>query len=298
MRASVSMAKDELARLRQRIAEIEGRPVTLPGEESLLPFGVARLDRQLAGGLRRDALHEIRGITAPESVAAFGFAAAILSRLGKTDPRPVLVVADSRTLYETGHPYALGLEAYGLDPRRLVVVRTRRPADTLWVFEEAIRCGGLLAVLAEITGTPHQLDLTASRRLALRAGESGVMGLMLRHAEEAEPGAADTRWHVRPRRAATLQDFPAGFGRPAWRLELERNRHGPTGLFDLEWNHDERSFAAPQRTALPLHRPPLSADGPHPPDAARPILAFPRAAEAAARGGSEGEGGAPSRRAG
>ena len=78
MRASVPMAKDELARLRQRIAEIEGRPATLPGEESLLPFGVARLDRQLAGGLRRDALHEIRGATAWESVAAFGFAAAIL----------------------------------------------------------------------------------------------------------------------------------------------------------------------------------------------------------------------------
>jgi protein ImuA len=298
MRASVSMAKDELARLRQRIAEIEGRPATLPGEGRLLPFGVARLDRQLAGGLRRDALHEIRGNTAPESVAAFGFAAAILSRLGKTDSRPVLVVADSGTFGETGHPYAPGLEAYGLDPRRLVVVRTRRPADTLWVFEEAIRCGGLTAVLAEISGAPRQLDLTASRRLALRAGESGVMGLMLRHAGEAEPGAADTRWHVLPRRAGTLQDYPAGIGRPAWRLELERNRHGPTGFFDLEWNHDERSFAAPERPALPLHRPPLSADGSHPPDAARPILAFSPAADAAARGGGKGQGGAPSRRAG
>jgi protein ImuA len=298
MRASVSMAKDELARLRQRIAEIEGHPATLPGEEQLLPFGVARLDRQLAGGLRRDALHEIRGGTAPESVAAFGFAAAILSRLGKTDSRPILIIADGNALHETGHPYAPGLEAYGLDPRRLVVVRTRKPADTLWVFEEAIRCGGLLAVLAEITGTPRQLDLTASRRLALRAGESGVMGLLLRHAGDAEPGAAETRWHVTPSRAATLQDFPSGIGRPAWRLALERNRHGPTGLFDLEWNHDERSFAAPKLPALPLHRAPLSPDGSHPPDAARKILAFPPAADGAAGGRGQGEGGAPSRRAG
>lgn len=298
MRASVSMAKDELARLRQRIAEIEGRPATLPGEEQLLPFGLARLDRQLAGGLRRDALHEIRGETAWESVAAFGFAAAILSRLSKTDSRPVLLVADGGALHETGHPYAPGLEAYGFDPRRLIVVRTRRPADTLWVFEEAIRCGGLVAVLAEVTGAPRQLDLTASRRLALRAGESGVMGLLIRHAAEAEPGAADTRWHVLPRRAGTLQDYPAGIGRPAWSLELERNRHGPTGFFDLEWNHDERIFAAPKRPALPLHRAPLSADGPHPPERARKILAFPPAAEAAARGRGKGQGRSPSRRTG
>jgi protein ImuA len=298
MRASVSMAKDELAHLRQRVAEIEGRPATLPGEDALLPFGLARLDRQLAGGLRRDALHEIRGATASESVAAFGFAAAILSRLINADKRPALIVADQGAFHETGRPYAPGLEAYGLDPRRLVVVRTRKPADTLWVFEEAIRCGGLAAVLAEVTGAPRQLDLTASRRLALRAGESGVMGLLLRHVEAAEPGAADTRWHVRPRQAGTLQDYPAGIGRPAWRLALERNRHGPTGLFDLEWNHDERSFAAPGRPALPLHRAPLSADGPPPPAAARKILAFPPAAGGAARGGGEGQGGAPSRRAG
>jgi protein ImuA len=298
MRASVSMAKDELARLRQRIGEIEGRPATLPGEASLLPFGLGRLDRQLAGGLRRAALHEIRGATAWESVAAFGFAAAILSRLAKADKRPALIVADGGALHETGHPYAPGLEAYGLDPHRLVIVRTKKPADTLWVFEEAIRCGGLVAVLAEIAGAPRQLDLTASRRLALRAGESGVMGLLLRHAEDAEPGAADTRWHVRPRPAGTLQDYPAGIGRPAWHIALERNRHGPTGFFDLEWNHDERSFAAPQRPALPLHRAPLSADGPYPPDAARKILAFPPAADAAAGRGGEGQGRPPSRRAG
>ncbi len=298
MRVSASMAGDELARLRQRVAEIEGRPPVLPGEAAILPFGLGRLDRHLAGGLRRHALHEIRGATAPESVAAFGFAAAILSRLTKSDPRPVLLVAEAGSFGETGHPYAPGLAGYGLDPRRLILVKAKRPADALWVFEEAIRCAGLLAVLAEIRGTPRQLDLTASRRLALRAAESGVMGLLLRHGSNAEPGAADTRWHVVPRPAGTLQDFPSGIGRPAWRLDLERNRHGPTGLFDLEWNHDDRSFVAPARPALSLHRVPLSADRPHPSDAARKILAFPPAAEDPARDRGEGEGGAPSRRAG
>ena len=50
------------------------------------------------------------------------------------------------------------------------------------------------AVFAEIRGHPRRLDLTASRRLALRARKGGVMGLLLRHAAVSEPGAETTRW--------------------------------------------------------------------------------------------------------
>ena len=60
-----------------------------------------------------------------------------------------------------------------------------------------------------------KLDLTASRRLALRARESGVLGLLLRQAGPAEPGAALTRWLVSPRPAGTLDDFVDVFTRGA-----------------------------------------------------------------------------------
>jgi protein ImuA len=277
MRASVFMAQERFARLRREIAAIEGNPAALSGRKALLPLGVGRLDRTLAGGLRRDALHEIRGETARDSGTAAGFAIALLARLAAADRRPFLLVAEVDALGEAGHPYGPGLDRFGLDSKRLVLVKTRRPAETLWVFEEALRCRGIAAVLAEIRGHPRELDLTASRRLALRARDSGVMGLLLRQSGAAEPGAALTRWHVTPRAATTLDVFALGIGRPAWRLALERNRAGPTGIFDLEWDHDSRAFTPAGRPALPLPRAPISSDRPDPPAAAGTAVAFRRA---------------------
>lgn len=290
MRASVFMAGDDFAGLRRRIAEIEGRPLGVEAQpspavapqgperpeaprlaprraEKLLPFGVEGLDCLLGGGLRRNALHEVRAETTRAGSAATGFAAAILARLTVGDDRPLLWVMEEAAVREGGHPHGPGLDRFGLDPGRLIVVVTRRPEETLWVFEEGLRCAGLAGVLGEIRGHPRVLDLTASRRLALRARDGGVMGILLRQAAAAEPGAAATRWLVEPRPAGTLDDFAAGIGRPAWRLHLERNRAGATGRFDLEWDHDARSFAlAPLATpalsrpgaALPVDRPDLA----------------------------------------
>lgn len=276
MHTRVSMAGDVFARLSRRIAEIEGKSVRLPARRAYLPLGIPSLDAMLSGGFRRDALHEIRSETTRDSVAAAGFAIALLARLAKSDHRPFLLVSETGALDEAGHPYGPGLDRFGLDPARLVMVRSRRPAESLWVFEEALRCRALAAVLAEIRGHPRQLDLTASRRLALRAHESGVMGLLLRQAGVAEPGAAATRWHVTPRPATILDDFTAGIGRPAWHLVLERNRNGPIGIFDLEWNHGSRAFALaePARPALPVSRASSSFDRPHPSTDARTVVAF------------------------
>jgi protein ImuA len=308
MRASVFMAQDGFARLRRRIAEIEGRPVGLnrdgeganPEEAigissrpdgaarqslaprrgaSILSFGIPDLDRLLAGGLRRNALHEIRCETMRVAGAATGFAAALLARLGGEDDRPVLWIVEARAAGEAGLPYGPGLDRFGLDSRRLVIVRVKKADEALWVFEEGLRCRGLAAVLAEIKGHPHRLDLTASRRLALRAREGGVMGLLLRQAGEAEPGAAATRWLVSPRPSAPLDDFEPGIGRPVWRLALERNRHGATGAFDLEWDHGRNLFASadPSFPALSLPRLSLPPDRPDHPAPSGAVVAFRRA---------------------
>ena len=118
------------------------------------------------------------------------------------------------------------------------------------MLEEGLRCAGLAAVLAELRGHPHALDLTASRRLAPWARDGGVMGLLLRPAAGPEPGAAATRWLIEPQPAATLGGFAAGIGGPVWRLHLERNRAGMTGRFDLEWDHGTPT-ASPSSAPLP-----------------------------------------------
>lgn len=240
----------------------------------ILPFAIPKLDAVLGGGLRRAALHELRTEESRNAAAMTGFAVALLARLGTEDARPLLWIVEKTVSLETGLPYGGGLRTFGLDPARLIVVRVTRPLDALWVFEEGLRCAGLAAVVAELRGNPRQLDLTASRRLALRAAESGVTGLLLRPSAHGEPGAASTRWRISPLPSAPDPEFTDSIGLPAWRLALERNRHGITGVFDVEWNHEQRSFA-PAGTA-PAHPRPLAAlpvDGPPPPPRQRKVVA-------------------------
>jgi protein ImuA len=240
-----------------------------------LPFAIPKLDALLGGGLRRAALHELRTEESRNAAAMTGFAVALLAKLGAKDTRPILWVIEKRETSETGLPSGNGFAAFGFDPAHLVIVRVAKAADALWVFEEGLRCRGLAAVVTEMAGHPRLLDLTASRRLALRAREHGVMGLLLRHADRAEPGAANTRWLVAPRPAATDEELPDGIGHPAWRLTLERNRQGATGAFDVEWNHERQSFAL-AAPAPPRPLPAVSVDRPPPPPEQGKIMALPR----------------------
>jgi protein ImuA len=331
MRASVFMAAGGFARLRHRIAQLEGRGVVREANETsrwlvssderpsmpeppdlsrgeapaslntgsprappslsprragtVLPFAIPNLDRMLAGGLRRAALHEMRCAESRDTAAMTGFAVAVLSRLTTEDDRPILWIVEAAAAEEAGSPYGAGLARFGLDAERLIVVRVARAADALWVFEEGLRCRGLAAVVTAIRGHPRLLDLTASRRLALRAREHGVMGLLLRQSDCVLPGAANTRWLVTPQPAAASAEYPAGIGHPSWRLTLERNRQGATGVFDVEWNHDRRCFVSfadiPREAGTPLPRPvaPLSGNRPSAPADAGKVVALRRPAK-------------------
>ncbi len=106
---------------------------------------------------------------------------------------------------EEGLPYAPGLRLTGLDPARLILVRTLNVRDTLWVMEEALKCQGVSAVLAETWAKSRDYSLTVSRRLALAAKAGGTAGL-LRHARaageaEAMTSAAAIRFEIAARRS-------------------------------------------------------------------------------------------------
>lgn len=287
------MPQADLTALRRDIAIIEGRSPILEGDGRLaddgvslaavdreegarVPFGVAALDRKLGGGLPLGALHEFRCEETRATGSLTGFAAGILAGIVAAKRRPILWIEEEMALSEAGLPFGPGFARFGLDPAKLLIVRARRPEEALWAFEEGLRCTGLAAVLAVIRGAPKALDLTASRRLALRAGTGGVTGLLLRQAGTPEPGAASTRWRISSLPAGTMDGFAEGVGRPAFRAELEKNRLGPVGSFDLEWHHDRGSFATAAaadsvaRPAIPSYRP---ADAPP----VREVVAFRKA---------------------
>ena len=222
-------ASSSLTALRDRIRQIE-RPV----RHGVLPFEVGAIDRALpGGGLTRGAVHEILGAGGDEEdcVAAAGFAAGILARIGAG---PVLWCLSRQDLYGPG------LLAHGLDPARLVLVRTSRDEEILWAVEEGLR-NGLTAGLVAVVGEIGHLPMVAGRRLQLAAERSGVTALILRRwrnaaeaaAERDRPSAALTRWRVGALPAADMAGEP-GIGRPRWRVELRRVRGGVPGIWDVE----------------------------------------------------------------
>jgi len=127
----------------------------------------------------------------------------------------------------------------GGDPRQLIQVRTRNAVDALAAANDILACPHAGAVLLEMEGMPKCLDLVASRRLALAAGESGVTVFCLRNSARAEPSAALTRWQVTSAPSHPNED---DWGNPVFDVHLTRHRAGGLGSFLMKWNVQNACF--------------------------------------------------------
>jgi len=166
--------------------------------------------------------------------------AGILARL----PGPVLWCLRTRDLF------APALCRIGLHPDRVIYCETWNERDVLPAMEEGLRCKGLAGVVGEAT----RLSLTASRRLQLTAGETGVSAFVIRRwrnikEKEAagEPNAACTRWRIAPH-PSPPSEFD-GLPRQYWRIELLRVRGGEPRSWIVEGCDAQGSLAVPASLA-------------------------------------------------
>lgn len=234
----------KLAELRHFVARYG-----LPPERAPIPLGAAQADTVLGGGLKPGALHEVFA----RGWSAGGFAAvlAILASGGK----PLFWVRPDYEALEYGALSPNGLAELGGDPRALVLVRTRSPADALAAAGDILACPHVGALLLELHGMPRCLDLVASRRLAFAAGESGATVIALRNSADAEPSAALTRWQVESAPSSPQDD---DWGNPVFDASLIRHRAGGLGRFLLTWNVEHGLFETADTGAVaaaPAHRP-------------------------------------------
>jgi protein ImuA len=245
-----------LADLRGRLAEAALR--SGPAHGGQVTFGLPALDDPLGGGLARATLHEVYASGTADLAAATGFSVGLALRAAGT--RPILWVRQDVLDAETGRLHPPGLAELGFDPSRILLVRARDAQGVLRAGAEAARCPALGAVLIEPWGEPRLLDLTASRRLALAAGASGVMTVLLRACSRQDASAAHTRWQVAALSSRALQANAPGD--PAFSLRLLRHRGGlGEREWRVEWSRERQSFqeqsvfqeqtAFPDRTASP-----------------------------------------------
>lgn len=227
-----------LAMLRQRMAVIERqhRPEGTVALTEPVATGHEAIDVALGGGLARGRLHELFAASVDDGPSAAGFATMLAVRFGGQ----LIWLRQDRAEKRSGRLYAHGLSELGLDPARVIMVLVDEPLQLLRAAADTIACAGGCTVIVELWQNPRELDLTASRRLAMAAADAGVALLMLRIDAEPQPSAAWTRWRIA---AAPSVPFEADTpGLTALTLELTRHRHGPQNRhWDVVWDgHDKR----------------------------------------------------------
>ncbi len=252
----MNVESSTLVALKRRVAAMERRaPV---GEAIRVATGHGDIDAALSGGVARGRLHEIFALDAGDAGSATGFAGMLSIRMGGG----IVWLREEAAVRGSGHLHAPGLVDIGLDPARLLLGLLPDALSVLRAAADVVRCTGVGVAVIELHGDPRVLDLTASRRLALAAEESGVAALLLRIAATPVASAADTRWAVR---SCASHPLPANApGHPTLDLELLRQRgRGADGRWQVEWNREQAVFvSAAQRptpsgavVAVPAHRP-------------------------------------------
>jgi len=201
---------------------------------------VASPDDVLGGRLARGRLHEFYAAEDEDSAGAAGFTAAVAVTLAQPG-QAILWLRTRRAVRPGGLIQALGWAELGGFPGHALVGELPDAMALLRAAVDALRCPALGAVIVESRGAMRELDLTASRRLALAAEKSGVPLLLLRAQAAPLPSAAQTRWQVASAPSRALPGNAPGL--PTFDVTLLRQRAGPCGLaWRLEWDRDQRIF--------------------------------------------------------
>ncbi len=228
--------KELISKLQQDILLWQGfRPQPAGGAGGI---GLGRVEQAFPNGVfPQGALHEFVALKPEHSAACGGFIGGLLACLMK-EGAPCVWVGTARKLFP------LALSAFNVQAERIIFMDAASEKDALWIAEEALKCEGLAAVVAEI----GSLNLSESRRLQLAVEQSGVTGFILRKDAGKKAGSiATARWLIRPAPSHS-QDHLPGIGFPRWHVELLKVRNGLPGQWTLEWAAGEFAEVMPQET--------------------------------------------------
>lgn len=239
------ISDDTAVTLKAKIARFEQG--NMRTDWGALPLGDARVDSCMPyGGLQLGHWHEIGGdgLERETPAAATGFTAVLAQRAQRGGAIVWALQRDDL--------HAPGLQALGIDPDRLILVRVDKDADVLLVQEDALRTRGVTVAVGEV----DKIDLTAGRRLQLVCEKSGATSFVLRRKlyatslqQAPTQAAAATRWRIGA--APSVPQAP-GLGSPRWAARLDRCRGGRTGAWIMEMQNATGPQTSPIRVVAEL----------------------------------------------
>lgn len=186
------------------------------------------------------AIHEWMLADTAAAAATTGFISGILSSLLQQQGMAVWV-SRTRQIYPNG------LSAFGIHPEQIVFIHPSSKKDIAWTVEEALKCDGLTAVIADIP----DLTLTECRRLQLAVEHSKATGFLLRNRSVAVANTAVARWRITPAHCKA-EEIP-GVTWPGWKVELLKIRNGRPGTWMMEWYQND--FRLQETTATSTWQP-------------------------------------------
>jgi protein ImuA len=215
--------RDLIHKLQRDILVWQGyKPASVAGVEQI---GLGTIETAFPGGVfPKSAIHEFITVLPEHSAASDGFIAGLLAAL-MGDGAACVWISTSRRLFPAS------LRAFNVEPERIIFMDVKTEKDVLWIMEEALKCEGLAAVVAEL----NNVSLVESRRLQLAVEECGVTGFILRKdGRKMTSTVATARWQISPLPSESEDDLP-GLGFPRWQVDLLKVRNGNPGSFVLEW---------------------------------------------------------------
>ncbi|CAM3756946.1 ImuA family protein [Mucilaginibacter galii] len=211
--------------LQQKILQWEGYKAPVAGVRPLL--GLGPLEAAFPNGVFPVvAVHELICASTEQAASSGGLVTGILSVLMQKGGICVWIGRARRI-------FAPSLSLFGVEPHQVIFISLIKDKDALWVMEEALKCGGLTAVICEV----KELSFKHSQRLQLAVEQSRVTGFVLRNEmAKLDSTACTARWRVSAMPSADMNGLP-GLGYLRWQIELLKVRNGQPGKWTLEWQN-------------------------------------------------------------
>lgn len=275
-RQDMEVLQDAVARIDRRHASfMPGIRFNGDPGDGLIRFGIPAMDEAFKDGFPVSALHEVRCSLTRDIGAATGFLTGLLAGCMRQRQGRIAWIRDPACHLDGGQLFPAGLSMFGLDPARLLVVHPADLKTALWAVDEAAKCKDLAGAVFHVKGNPARFDMTATRRLMLKAQQNGLFVCVLRQGGEEEASAAVTRWHVQAAPSGGDPDLENGIGLLRLGLVLERNRNGRTGQWAIAWNQQKQEFEHASTDIV--DRPAPSSDRPGGTPQMGQVMAFKRA---------------------
>lgn len=214
---------DIIAALRKEILSMQGYKAA--GDHTAVDVGLKPIMNAFPHGIfPTGTIHELLTDAPEHTASSAGFVTALLSTLMRQGG-VCLWISTTRRFF------APALRAFQVEPDRFIFIDLHREKDVLWAMEEALKCGGLAAVIADLA----EISFTQSRRLQLAVEQSRVTGFILRtDPRKLNQIASVAQWRIRPEPSQLEDDMP-GVGFPRWKVELIKVRNGQPGMWQVEW---------------------------------------------------------------